>query len=77
MNVCPVCSVSFWATTRAIASLAPPAACGTMIVTGRVGYLSWAMALLPAPGGEGEQADGGVAAGELHGDVSVVFECAA
>jgi hypothetical protein len=31
---------SFCAITRAIASLAPPVACGTMKVTGRFGYLS-------------------------------------
>jgi hypothetical protein len=29
---------------RAMASLAPPAACGTTKVTGLLGYLSWAIA---------------------------------
>jgi hypothetical protein len=37
-------SVNFWATMRAIASLAPPAACGTTTVPGLLGYLSWASA---------------------------------
>src|SRR5262245_61897094 len=49
MNCCPVSSLSLAARIRATASLAPPGACGTIIVTGLVGYFSWATATAPTP----------------------------
>ena len=64
-NCWPGLSVSLAATMRAIVSLAPPGACGTMIVTGLLGYLSCANG---AAGGDGgEQHGQGGAAGEVHG----------